>query len=120
MHSVADVRATFADHGLPLSVLSRTRVSTSLLPTRYVRALHHTPALGTPPPGPGYEVVVITNRRFFRNLPHHERDAVRALGGRGTLFRLTRVSTRHDNVFVIYPAGLPKNLPRLRRIVEDV
>lgn len=119
MHSVADVKATFADHGLPLSVLSRTRVSTALLPARYVRALHRTRPLGTPPPAPRYEVVVITSRRFLRNLPRHERDAVRALRGRG-IFHLTGVSTRHDNVVIIYPAGTPKNLTRLRRIVEDV
>ena len=119
MHSVADVRATFAEHGLPLSVFSRTRMSTALLPTWYVRALHRTPTLGTPPPGPRWEVVVITNRRLYRNLVRHEGDTIRPLGGRRT-FRLTHVSTRHDNVFIGYPAGPPKNLLRLRRILEDV
>jgi hypothetical protein len=58
-HSVRDVQATFADHGLRLSVTARNRVATSLLPTRYVRALRRTPARGTPPPSPGYEVVVV-------------------------------------------------------------
>src|SRR5512133_1446666 len=79
MHSVRDVQATFADHGLRLSVTDRNRVATSLLPTRYVRAVRRTPALGTPPPSPGYEVIVFTNRRWLRDLPRHQREAQRAV-----------------------------------------
>ena len=74
MHSVRDVQATFADHGLRLSVTERNQVAASLLPTRYVRAVRHTPALGTPPPSPGYEVVVFTNRRWLRDLPRHQQE----------------------------------------------
>jgi hypothetical protein len=119
MHSVREVQATFADHGLRLSVTERNRVATSLLPVPYVRALRRTPALGTPPPSPGYEVVVFTNRRWLRDLPRHRLEAQHALGGKPTL-RLSRVSTRHDNVFIVYPAGPPKNLTRLRRILQDI
>jgi hypothetical protein len=119
MHSAGDVQATFADHGLRLSVRERNRVATILLPTRYLRALRRTPALGTPPPDPGYEVVVFTNQRWLRNLPRHWREAGRALGGRRTT-RLSQVSTRRDNVFIVYPAGAPKNLSRLLRILKDM
>jgi hypothetical protein len=119
MHSVRDVQATFADHGLRLSVRERNRVATILLPTRYLRALRRTPALGTPPPDPGYEVIVFTNRRWLRDLPRHWREAGRAFGGRRIL-RLSQVSTRHDNVFIVYPAGAPKNLSRLLRILKDM
>jgi hypothetical protein len=119
MHSVRDVQATFADHGLRLSVRERNRVATILLPTRYLRALRRTPALGTPPPDPGYQVVVFTNRRWLRDLPRHWREARRASGGRRIL-SLSQVSTRHDNVFIVYPAGTPKNLSRLVRILEDM
>jgi hypothetical protein len=119
IHSVRDVQATFADHGLRLSVRERNRVATILLPTRYVRALRRTPALGTPPPDPGYEVVVVTNRRWLRDLPRHEREARRTLGGKH-IFRLSQFSTRHDNVFIVYPAGAPKNLSRLLRILKDM
>jgi hypothetical protein len=119
VHSVDDVRATFADHGLRLSVTERNRVATILLPTRYVRVVRRTPALGTPPPAPGYEVVVFTNRRWLRNLRRHWREAGRALGGRPRL-RLSQISTRHDNVFITYPAGAPKNLSRLLRILKDL
>jgi hypothetical protein len=119
MHSVREVQATFADHGLRLSVAERNRVATSLLPTRYVRALRRTPALGTPPQSPGYEVVVVTNRRWLRDLARHQRKARRALGGKRIL-RLSDVSTGHDNVFIVYPAGAPKNLTRLRRILRDI
>jgi hypothetical protein len=118
MHSVGDVRATFARHGLDLSVVERNRVSTSLLPTRFVRALRGTPALGAPPPSPGYEVVVFTNRRWLRDLPRHQREAKRALGlGRS---RWSRFTTRHDNVFIVYPAEAPPNLERLKRILDDI
>jgi hypothetical protein len=119
MHSVREVQATFADHGLRLSVTERNPVSTSLLPTRYVRAVRRTSALETPPPSPGYEVVVFTNRRWVRDLPRHQREGQRAVGGTGIL-PLSDVSTRHDNVFIVYPAGAPKNLARLRRILEDI
>jgi hypothetical protein len=119
MHSVRDVQATFADHGLRLSVSERNRVATILLPTRYLRALRRTPALGKPPPHPGYEVTVFTNRRWLRDLPRHWREAGRGLGGRRIL-RLSQVSTRHDNVFIVYPAGAPKNLSRLLRILKDI
>ena len=119
MHSVRDVQATFADHGLRLSVRERNRVATILLPTRYVRAVRRTPALGTPPRDPGYEVVVFTNRRWLRDLPRHWREARRGLGGRRSL-RLSQVSTRHDNVFIVYPAGAPTNLSRLLRILKDM
>ena len=94
-------------------------MATSLLPTRYVRALRRTPALGTPPPSPGYEVVVVTNRRWLRSLPRHQREAQRTLGGK-RFVPLSNVSTRHDNVFIVYPAGAPKNLARLRRILQDI
>jgi hypothetical protein len=117
MHSVHDVRATFADHGLKLSVTERNRVSTLLLPTRYVRALRRTPAFATPPLSPGYEVVVFTNRRWLRDLPRHLREARRTLGGHP--FRVSNFSTRHDNVFLLYLRA-PKNLPRLEQILADV
>jgi hypothetical protein len=94
-------------------------VATSLLPTRYVRAVRRTPALGTPSPAPGYEVVVFTNHRWLRDLPRHQREAQRAVGGKRIL-PLSNVSTRHDNVFIVYPAGAPKNLARLRRILQDL
>src|SRR5512133_1491897 len=117
MHSVRDVQATFADHGLRLSVTDRNRLATSLLPTRYVRAVRRTPALGKPPPSPGYEVVVFTNRRWLRDLPRHQRETQRTLGtGRS---RWSQFTTRHDNVFIVYPAGAPKNLTLLRRILQD-
>jgi hypothetical protein len=103
MHSVGDVRATFARHGLSLSVVDRNRISTSLLPTRFVRALRQTPMFGTPPPSPGYEVAVFTNRDWLRDLPRHRREAQRALGTSGTDW--SRFTTRHDNVFIVYPAG---------------
>jgi hypothetical protein len=119
MHSVRDAQATFADHDLRLWVTERNRVAAFLLPTPPVRALRRTPALGTPPPDPGQEVVVITNRRWLRGLRRHRREAGRALGGRRRL-RLSQVSTRHDNVFIIYPAGAPKNLSRLLRILKDI
>ena len=119
MHSVRNVQATFADHGLRLSVGERNRVATILLPTRYVRALRRTPTLGTPPPNPGYWVIVFTSRRWLRDLPRHWREAGRGLGGRRIL-RLSHVSTRHDNVFIVYPRGAPKNLSRLLRILKDV
>jgi hypothetical protein len=119
MRSVRDVQATFADHGLRLSVSERNRVATILLPTRYVRTLRRTPALGTPPPDPGYEVVVFTNRRWLRDLPRDWREAGRGLGGR-RIVRLSDVSTRHGNVFIVYPAGAPKSLSRLLRILKDV
>jgi len=119
MHSVRDVQATFADHGLRLSVTERNRVATLLRPTPYVRAVRRTPALGTPPPDPGYEVVVFTNRRWFRDLPRHWREAARGLG-RTRRVRLSQVSTRHDNVFIVYPGGAPKNLSRLLRILKDI
>lgn len=118
MHSVTDVRATFARHGLDLAVVERNRVSTSLLPTTFVRALRKTPALQTPPPNPGYEVVVFTNRRWLRELPRHVREAQHALGtSRG---RWSEFTTRHDNVFIAYPAGAPRNLGRLKRILDDI
>lgn len=118
MHSVDQVRATFADHGLDLSVVERNRVSTSLLPAKFVRALRKTPALGTPPPSPGYEIVVFTNRGWLRALRRHQREAGSALGtGRSDWSRFT---TRHDNVFIVYPAGVPKNLARLKRILDDI
>jgi hypothetical protein len=119
MHSVRDVQATFADHGLRLSVTDRNRVATSLLPTRYVRPVRRTPALGTPPASPGYEVIVFTNRRWLRDLPRSQREAQRAVGGKRSL-PLSNVSTRHDNVFIVYPAGAPENLARLRRILQDI
>jgi hypothetical protein len=119
MHSVRDVQAAFADHGLRLSVRERNRVATILFPTRYLRAVRRTPALGTPPPAPGYEVVVFTNRRWLRDLPRHWREARRRLGG-GRDVRLSQISRRHDNVFIAYPAGPPKNLARLKRILNDI
>jgi hypothetical protein len=118
MHSVDDVRATFARHGLNLSVADRNRISTSLLPTKFVRALRETPTLGRPPPSPGYEVAVFTNRRWLRDLPRHEREARRALGLGGS--SLSKFATRRDNVFIVYPAGAPTNLARLERILDDI
>ena len=119
LHSVRDVQATFADHGLRLSVRERDRVATILLPTRYLRALRRTPALGTPPPNPGYEVVVFTNRRWLRDLPRHWSEAGRGLGRRRNV-RLSQVSTREDNVFIVYPAGAPKHLSRLLQTLENL
>jgi hypothetical protein len=119
MHSVREVQAAFADHGVRLSVTERNRVSTSLLPTWYVRAVPRTPALGTLPPSPGYEVVVFTSRRWLRDLPRHQQKAQRAVGGK-RIPPLSNVSTRHDNVFIVYPAGAPKNLAGLRRIRQDI
>ena len=118
MHGVREVQATFADHGLRLSVTERNRVATSLLPTRYVRALRRTPALGTPPPSPGYEVVVFTNRRWLRDLPRHQREARHVIGTSRS--RWSQFTTRHDNVFIVYPGGVPKNLSRLKRILDDM
>jgi hypothetical protein len=119
MHSVGEVQATFADHGLRLSVSERNRVATILLPARYVHALRRTPALGTPPPDPGYEVVVFTNRRWLRDLPRHWREARHALGGRRTV-RLSQFTKRRDNVFIVYPAGAPENIGGLLRILRDI
>ena len=118
MHSVGDVRAAFARHGLNLSTVDRNRISTALLPTRFVRALGRTPALGRPPRSPGYEVVVFTNRDWLRDLSRHRREAQRALGTRGADW--SQFTTRHDNVFIAYPAGPPKNLARLKRILADL
>jgi hypothetical protein len=118
MHSVTDVRATFVRHGVNLSVVERNYVSTSLLPTRFVRALRETPTLAMPPPPPGYEVVVFTNRRWLRDLLRHRREAERALGTHRT--RWSRFTTRRDNVFIVYPRRAPKNLSRLRRILDDI
>jgi hypothetical protein len=117
MHSVGHVRATFARHGLNLSVVERNRVSTSLLPTRFVRALRETPALGTPPPSPGYEVVVVTNRGSLRDLPRHRREARQVLGTSPS--RWSQFTTRHDNVFIVYPARAPRNLAGLEHILDD-
>jgi hypothetical protein len=118
MHTVREVQTTFAHHGLSLSVTSRNGVSTWLQPTHVVRALRHTPALATPPRGPGYAIVVVTSRRWLRDLPRHLREAQRSLGG-NRRFRASHVSTRHDNVFIFYPGGPPKNLTRLKRILDD-
>jgi hypothetical protein len=118
MHSVTDVRAAFARHGLDLAVVEHNRVSTSLLPTTFVRAMRKTPALVPPPPSPGYEVVVFTNRRWLRELPRHVREARRALGTSRS--RWSEFTTRHDNVFIAYPAGAPPNLARLKRILDDI
>jgi hypothetical protein len=63
--------------------------------------------------------VVITDRRWLDHFERRVREAERTLGGGGD-FRLSRVSTRRDNVFLAYPGGAPKNLQRLRRILEDV
>lgn len=107
MHSVADVRATFARHGLRLSVVERNRVSTSLLPSSFVRTVRKTPALGRLPSGRVYEVVVITNRHWLRDLSRHRRVAQR--------------TTRHDNIVIIHPSGAPKALPpRLSLILNDI
>ena len=119
MHSVADVRAAFSRHGLKLSVVDRNRISTSLLPRVFVRALRETPTLGRPPPSPGYEVVVFTNRRWLRDLPRHERETRRALE-LGSSSRLSKFTTRRDNVFIVYPAGAPRCLPRLKHILDDI
>jgi hypothetical protein len=104
MHSVRDVQSTFADRGVHLTVVERNRVSTALLPTRFVRAVRKTPALGKLPAGPGYEIVVFTDARRLRELPR----------------RFARFTTRRDNVFIVYPAGAPSVLPRLKRILDDV
>ena len=117
MHRVGDVRAVFARHGVNLSVVQQTRVSTVLLPTAFVRELRATPALGLPPRSPGYEVVVITNRPWLRDLPRHQREARRTLGRRSDWSQFT---TRRDNVFIAYPAGAPSSLARLKRILDDI
>lgn len=116
MHSVRDVRATFARHGLKLSIMDRTRVSTMLLPTPFVRAVRRTPAVGTPPRAPSYQVVVFTDRRWLRDLPRHERDARAALGGGP---RFSDLSKRHDNVFIVYFGG-PAPRARLEQILDDI
>jgi hypothetical protein len=104
MHSVRDVQSTFADRGVHLTVVERNRISTALLPTRFVRAVRKTPALGKLPAGPGYEIVVFTDARRLRELPR----------------RFARFTTRRDNVFIVYPAGASSVLPRLKRILDDV
>jgi hypothetical protein len=119
MHSVREVQTTFAHHGLSLSVTDRNRVSTWLQPKRFVRALRQTPALAAPPPGAGYAVVVVTSRRWLRDLPRHLREAQPPLMG-SRRFQLSGVSTRRDNVFIVYPGGPPKKLPRLERILNDI
>jgi hypothetical protein len=53
-----------------------------------------------------------------KHLERRVREAERTLGAGD--FELSRVSTRRDNVFLAYPGGQPKNLQRLRRILEDV
>jgi hypothetical protein len=119
LHSVRDVQAAFARHGVRLAVFERDRVSTLLLPAAVVREWHRAPALGRPGRRAGFLVAVFTDRRRLQNLDRHVREAERAVGGGGD-FRLSRVSTRRDNVFIVYPAGAPKNLERLRRILDDV
>jgi hypothetical protein len=119
MHGVRDVQATFADHGLRLTVTERNRVATSLLPTRYVRAVRCTPALGTPPPSPATRSSssrTAAGSAIFRVISG---KLQRAVGGKRIL-PLSSVSTRHDNVFILYPAGAPRNLVRLRRILQDI
>jgi hypothetical protein len=115
MHSVKDVRAVFARHGLTLSVMQRNRVSTMLLPSPSVRAVRRTPALGTPPRAPNYQVVVFTDRQWLRDLPRHEREAQATLGGSPVHL----VSDRHNNVFVYYLGG-PAPKERLKKILEDL
>ena len=113
-----DVQAAFARHGVRLAVFERDRISTLLLPAAVVREWRRTPALGRPSRRAGFFVVVFTDRRWLQNLDRHVREAERSLGGGGD-FRLSRVSTRRDNVFIMYPGGAPKNLERLRRILDD-
>jgi hypothetical protein len=99
-------------------VAERDRASTTLLPAGIVRAWRRARALAPPGPRARFFVVVITDRQWLRHLERRVRDAERTLGGGD--FRLSRVSTRRDNVFLAYPGGAPKNLERLRRILEDV
>jgi hypothetical protein len=119
LHSVGDVQTTFADHGLPLAVVARNSVSTTLLAASVARDWRRTPALGRSRARAAYFVVVVTNRRLLRDLNRHVREAQRTLGGGGRL-RWSHISTRHDNVFVVYPAREPRNIERLRRILEDI
>jgi hypothetical protein len=106
MHSVSEVRAAFARHGLSLSIMERNRVSTMLQPTWYARALRRTPALGTPPRAPNYELFVVTDRARLRDLPHHLR-------------RLSYVTIRRDNVFVVFFRGTAGR-ERLEGILDDI
>jgi len=119
LHSVRDVKATFAEHGLKLAVVDRNHVSTALLPAKVVRAWRRTPALGRPArPKNRYIVVVYTDRRWLHDLSRHQREAERVVGG-GRV-RWSQFSSHRDNVFIVYPAGAPKNLARLNRILDDI
>jgi hypothetical protein len=117
IHTVSEVRETFAGDGLRLSILSRNRVSTTLLPTWYVRALKRTPTLGTPPRPPNYQVVVFTDRSWLRNLARHWREAQATLGGPST--PMSDVSMKRDNVVIFYVRG-PANRRRLARVLDDI
>jgi hypothetical protein len=118
LHGVGDVQAAFARHGERLAVFERDRVSTLLLPAAVVRAWRRTPALGRPARST-YFVVVVTDRGGLRDLERRVHEAERTVGG-GRVVRLSRVSTRRDNVLVVYPRGAPRNVERLRRILDDI
>jgi hypothetical protein len=113
------VQTAFARHGVRLAVFERNRASTWLLPADVVRAWRRAPALAPPAARAGFFVVVITDSRRLQHLQRRVREAEQTVGG-GRDFRLSRVSTRRDNVFIEYPGGAPKNLERLRRILDDV
>jgi hypothetical protein len=117
MRSVREVRATFARDGLSLSVMERNGVSTMLLPTGFVRAVRRTPALGTPPRAPTYQVVVFTDRAWLRDLPRQWRQAQATLGGHPT--RLSDVTMHRDNVFIFFVGGVASR-ERLKGILDDM
>ena len=118
LHSVRAVQATFADHGLRLAVIERNRVSTWLIPAAVVGAWRTTPALARSRAKAKYFVIVITDRRWLHDLSRHKREAERTIGAGRVDWSQT--SARRDNVLIAYPRGAPKNIGRLRRILDDI
>jgi len=97
--------------------MERNRVSTMLLPTRYVQAVRRTPALGTLPRAPNYELIVFTDRAWLRDLPHHLREAQATLGRHST--RASYVTIHRDNVFIFF-FRTTSGRERLNAILDDI
>jgi hypothetical protein len=113
------VKNTFAGHGLKLADIERNRASTWSIPARLVRAWRASPALARPTrphANEKYVIILITDRRWLDTLSQHQRAAERAIGvGR---VDWSQTSIRRDNVLIWYPAGAPKNLASLKRILD--
>jgi hypothetical protein len=118
LHSVRAVKGTFARHGLKLAEIERNRVSTVLIPAAVARVLRATPALARPRAKVKYFVIVFTDRRWLNDLSGHQREAERTIGAGRVDWSQT--SARRDNVLIAYPRGAPKNIERLRRILDDI